>query len=87
VNHTERINEVARQHRHLTRRLVKESVESYLELLAEEIAAGEWSEIHGIGKMQVTIEDGSGAEDLSKYPRLRTRIRLGEQFKAKFYKL
>ena len=85
MNHTERINETARQNRHLTRRLVKEAVETYLELLADEIATGEWIDIYGIGKMQVIVENGSGAEGLSKYSRLRTRIRLGEQFKAKCY--
>jgi nucleoid DNA-binding protein len=85
MNHTERIAETARQNRHLTRRLVKDAVETYLDLLSDELAAGEWGEIYGIGKMQVTIEGGSGAEDLSKYSRLRTRIRLGERFKAKCY--
>jgi nucleoid DNA-binding protein len=86
MNHTERIAEVARQHRHLTRRLVKEAVETYLELLEEEIASGEWVDIYGIGKMKVTIEGGSGAKALSKYPRLRTKIRLAEAFKMKCYR-
>ena len=86
MNHTERINEVARQNRNLTRRLVKEAVEAYLELLADDIATGEWADIYGIGKMQVTIEGGSGAEGLSKYQRLRTKIRLADAFKTKCYR-
>jgi len=86
MNHTKRIAETARRHRHLTRRRVKETVETYLELLAEEIASGEWVDIHGIGKIQISIEDGSGAELLSTHHRLRTRIRLGEQFKTKCYR-
>ena len=49
MNHTERINEVARQHRHLTRRLVKEAVETYLELLVDDIATGTWVDIYGVG--------------------------------------
>lgn len=60
MNHTERIAETARRHRHLTRRLVKEAVETYLELLAEGIAKGEWVDLYGIGKIQVSVEAGSG---------------------------
>jgi nucleoid DNA-binding protein len=85
MNHTERIAETARRHRHLTRRLVKEAIETYLELLADEIAEGEWVDIHGIGKIQVTIEGGSGAEGLRDHHRLRTKTRLGEGFKRKCY--
>jgi hypothetical protein len=44
---------------------------------------GEWSETHGIGKMQVTIEGGSGAEDLRKYTQLRSKIRLGNGSKRR----
>ena len=45
MNHTKRIAETARRHRHLTRRLVKEAVETYLELLAEDNTKGEWVEL------------------------------------------
>ena len=86
MNHTERINETARQNRHLTRRLVKEAVETYLELLTEEITTGEWVDIPGIGKIQVSVEDGSGAEQLRTHHRLRTKIRLAEAFKTKCYR-
>ena len=42
MNHTQRIAHVARQRRSLTKAVVRESVERYLEALAEEIASGEW---------------------------------------------
>ena len=67
------------------RRLVKDAVEAYLELLTDELAVGEWVDIHGIGKMQVTVEDGSGASGLCNHPRLRTKTRLTKPFKAKRY--
>jgi nucleoid DNA-binding protein len=85
MNHTERIAETARRHRHLTRRMAKQAIETYLKLLAEEIAEGEWAEIYEIGKIQVTIEGGSGAERLRAHHRLRTKIRLGEVFKQQCY--
>ena len=92
MNHTERIAETARQHRHLTRRLVKEAVEIYLDLLADEIAAGEWVELYGIGKIQVTEEAGSGeivprgmSEARPIKRRLRTKIRLAAAFKRRCY--
>ena len=40
MNHTERIAYVARQDRQLTRNLVRDAVELYLETLAEDIALG-----------------------------------------------
>ena len=92
MNHTERINEVSRQHCHLTRRLVKEAVEVYLELLADEIASGEWTELYGIAKIQVTVEAGSGTlfskgktapQEVTH--RLRTKIRLRQALKQKCY--
>jgi nucleoid DNA-binding protein len=46
MNHTERIAETACRHRHLSRRLAKEAIETYLELLAQEIAEGEWVDIY-----------------------------------------
>jgi nucleoid DNA-binding protein len=96
MNHTERIAETARRHRHLTRRLVKEAVEIYLELLAEEIAQGEWVELWIIGKIQIIEEQGSGnlrpkvvgsvsIEQKTK-KRLRTKIRLAASFKKRCYK-
>lgn len=85
MNHTQRIAQTARRHRHLTRRLAKQAIETYLVLLAEEIVEGEWVDIYGIGKVQINIEEGSGAEGLSHYARLRTRIRLFASFKRLCY--
>lgn len=85
MNHTERIAETARRYRHLNRRLVKEAVETYLDLLAEEIAEGEWVNLHSIGNLQVSIERGSGAKGLCNHSRLRTKMRLGEAFKRQCY--
>jgi hypothetical protein len=93
MNHSERVAYVARQRRRLTRPLVSEAVELYLEALAEDIAAGDWVELPGIGRVQVSIEQGSGKlyaiqKDGQRLPRkptlrLRTRIRLSEVFKAR----
>jgi len=93
VNHTQRIAYVARQRRSLTKALVREAVERYLESLAEEIASGEWVDIPRIGKMQVSREEGKGyvtsiTADGSRQRRkvqmrLRTKIRLYEAFKAR----
>jgi nucleoid DNA-binding protein len=93
VNHTQRIAHVARQRRSLTKALVREAVERYLEVLAEEIASGEWVDIPGIGKVQVSREEGKGYVT-SITPggqrvrrkvqmRLRTRIRLYEKFRQR----
>jgi hypothetical protein len=93
VNHTQRIAYVARQRRSLTKALVREAVERYLAVLAEEIATGEWVDIPGIGKMQVSREAGKGYVT-SIAPggqrvrrkvqmRLRTRIRLYEKFRQR----
>jgi hypothetical protein len=60
VNHTLRVAHIARQRRSLTKALVRESVERYLEALAGEIANGEWVDIPYIGKMQVIREEGKG---------------------------
>jgi nucleoid DNA-binding protein len=96
MNHTERIAETARQNRHLTRRLVKEAVETYLELLAEDVASGEWVDLHGIGKMQVVKKKGSGTlwvidQEGKRAPinvkqRLRAKLRLFEAFKKQCYR-
>lgn len=85
MNHTERIAETARRQRHLTQRVAKQAIETYLELLAEEIAEGGWVDIHGLGKMQVSIQAGSGAENLRQYPRLRSKIRLSDGFKRRIH--
>lgn len=93
MNHTQRIAHVARQRRTLTKALVREAVERYLEALAVEIATGEWVDIPGIGKVQVSREEGKGYVT-SITPsgqrvrrrvkiRLRTKIRLYEKFKRR----
>lgn len=93
MNHTQRIAYVARQRRSLTKALVREAVERYLEALAEEIASGEWVDIPGIGKVQVSREEGkgyvtsitpSGQRVRRKVQmRLRTKIRLYEKFRQR----
>jgi nucleoid DNA-binding protein len=93
VNHTQRIAHVARQRRSLTKALVREAVERYLEALAEEITSGEWVDIPGIGKVQVQREEGkgyvtsitpSGQRIRRKVQmRLRTKVRLYEKFKRR----
>jgi len=93
MNHTQRVAHVARQRRSLTKALVRESIERYLEALAEEIAKGEWVDIPYIGKVQVVREEGKGyvtsitpTGERIRRPvrlRLRTKIRLYEQFKRR----
>lgn len=93
MNHTQRVAHVARQRRSLTKAVVRESVERYLEALAEEIASGEWVDIPYIGKVQVQREEGKGyvtaitadgtRQRRKVQLRLRTRIRLYEKFKRK----
>ncbi len=93
MNHTQRIAYVARQRRSLTKAVVRESVERYLEALAEDIVSGGWVDIPGIGKMQISREEGkgfvtsitSGGQRVRRKVkmRLRTRIRLYEKFKFK----
>lgn len=93
MNHTQRIAYVARQRRSLTKAVVREAVERYLEALAEEIASGEWVDLPGIGKVQISREEGKG-HVTSITPggqrvrrkvrmRLRTKIRLYEKFKQR----
>ena len=93
MNHTQRIAHVARQRRSLTKALVREAVDRYLSVLAEEIASGEWVDIPGIGKVQVSREQGKGFVT-SITPggqrvrrkvqmRLRTKIRLYDKFKQR----
>lgn len=93
MTHSERIAYAARQDRCLTRNLVRDAVELYLEVLAEDIASGEWVDLPGIGKMQVTLERGSGTlyaikgegERQMRKPRtrLRTKVRLNAAFKER----
>jgi hypothetical protein len=97
VNHTQRVAHVARQRRSLTKVVVRESVERYLEALAEEIASGEWIDIPYIGKIQVIREEGKGfvtiiTADSSRQRRkvqlrLRTKMRLYEKFKQRCRKI
>jgi nucleoid DNA-binding protein len=91
VNHTQRVAHVARQRRSLTKAVVRESVERYLEALAEEIASGEWVDIPYIGRVQVQREEGkgyvtsitTGGQRVRRKVkmRLRTKVRLYEKFK------
>jgi len=93
MNHTQRVAQVARQRRSLTKAGVRESVERYLEALAEEIASGEWVDIPYIGKVQVSREEGKGfvtsitaggtRERRKVKMRLRTKVRLSERFKQR----
>ena len=93
MNHTPRIAYVARQRRSLTKANVRESVERYLDALAEDIVSGGWVDIPGIGKVQISREEGkgfvtsitSGGQRVRRKVkmRLRTRIRLYEKFKFK----
>ncbi len=97
MNHTQRVAHVARQRRSLTKVVVRESVERYLEALAEEIASGEWIDIPYIGKIQVIREEGKGfvtiiTADSSRQRRkvqlrLRTKMRLYEKFKQRCRKI
>ncbi len=93
MNHTQRVAHVARQRRSLTKAVVRESVERYLETLAEEIASGEWVDIPYIGKLQVVREEGKGyvtsitlgGQRVRRKVRmrLRTKVRLYEKFKQR----
>lgn len=91
MNHTQRIAHVARQRRYLTTALVKEAIELYLQVLADEIASGDWVDLKDIGKIQVVQEDTdsiltsfgkSGKRVKSRITqRLRTKVRLYKKFK------
>lgn len=93
MNHTQRIAHVARQRRTLTKAVIRESVERYLETLADDIASGEWVDLPGIGKIQVIQEEangvltsfGKGGRRVKRRVtrRLRTKVRLYEKFKAR----
>lgn len=91
MNHTQRIAHVARQKRYLTKALVREAVEHYLEALADDITSGKWVDLPGIGKIQVIQEEANG--ELTSFAkdgkwvtrrvthRLRTKVRLYKKFK------
>lgn len=91
MNHTQRVAHVARQKRYLTKAVVREAVELYLEALANEIADGDWVDLKGIGKIQVAQEQAdtmltSFSEDGKRVQRhitrrLRTKIRLCKSLK------
>lgn len=93
MNHTQRIAHIARQKRYLTKAVVRDAVELYLEALADEIAAGDWVDLKDIGKIQVIQEntnsvltsfgkDGKRIKTQVKH-RLRTKIRLYQKFKKR----
>lgn len=96
MKHTDRVALVARQKRALTQKLVREAVERYFEALADEIARGEQVELYGIGKIQVSREQGHGILHAigpggTRAPRkagwrLRTRIRLFDAFKQRCHR-
>ena len=91
MNHTQRVAHVARQRQMFTKALVREAVERYFESLAEDIAEGDWVDIPYIGTVQVIREAGKGfvtsitpGGARVRHPvklRLRTKVRLYEQFK------
>ncbi len=91
MNHTQRVAHVARQRHRLTKAVVREAVERYLEALAEEISSGKWVDIPYIGKVQVIREEGKGYVTAitpsgqrvrrAVNMRLRTKVRLYEKFK------
>ena len=93
MNHTERIAHIARQERYFTRHLVAEVIAYYLQTVGDDLVAGEWVELPGIGRIQVTIEAASGklyaiqkdGRRAARKPtiRVRTRVRLSEGFKRR----
>jgi nucleoid DNA-binding protein len=93
MNHTQRIACAARQRRALTKALVREAVERYFEVLANDIVSGEWVDLPGIGKIQVIQEEADSVlTSFGKYGqrvkrrithRLRTKVRLFEKFKER----
>ena len=94
MNHTQRIAHVARQRRYLTKAVVREAVERYLEALADDIASGEWVDLPGIGRIQVIQEEADGVltsfgKDGKRVKRrvtrrLRTKVRLYERFRRRW---
>ena len=91
MNHTERIAHIARQERYFTRHLVAEVIAYYLQTIGDDLVAGEWVELLGIGRIQVTVEAASGklypiqkdGRRAARKPtiRVRTKVRLSAGFK------
>ena len=91
MNHTQRIAHVTRQKRYLTKAVVREEIELYLEALADDIAEGDWVDIKDIAKVRVSQEDANiilqsfsktGIRTKRKVlSRIRTQIRLSSKFK------
>jgi hypothetical protein len=92
MNHTERIHQVARQVRGLTRALAREAVERYLASAAQELAAGQWISLPGIGRLQIVARQ-NGGRLLSRLGdgrrsywqpglRLQARLRMTDSFRA-----
>jgi len=71
MNHVGRIYKVAGEVRGLTREMARAAVDGYLEALAEEIAAGGWVNLPGIGRVQVILRLNKGL--------LRARLEAGRQ--------
>ena len=96
VNYTQRIAHVTRQRGSLTKKVVREAVERYLEVLAEDIASGDWIDLPGIGRIQVIQEKvngiltsfGKDGRRIKRHiaHRLRTKNRLYEKFKVRLRK-
>src|SRR5271166_2423706 len=92
MNHTERMHEVARQVRGLTRNLAREAIERYLASAADEIARGETVVLPGIGRMHAVIRKNGGrlvahingdrSERREPGYRVQLCLRLDEDFKA-----
>ena len=92
MNHTERMHQVARQVRGLTRNLAREAIERYLASVADEIARGETVVLPGIGRMHAVIRKNGGrlvahingdrSERREPGYRVQLCLRLDDDFKA-----
>jgi len=93
MNHTERVYEVARQVRGLTRVLAREAVERYLASAAEEVASGGSVTLPSIGRLEVAIRKNGGqliahingdrSELREPGYRVQACLRLSDDFKAR----
>jgi len=92
MNHTERIIQVSRQVRGLTREHARQAVELYLESVANELAQGDLVTLPSVGRLHVVIRKNGGriiADITAKQPQMRApgnRVqgcwRLSEELKA-----
>jgi hypothetical protein len=92
MNHTERIHQTARQVRGLTRALAREAVERYLASAAQDLAAGQWITLPGIGRLQIVTRQNGGrllsrlgdGQRSYRQPglRLQARLRMNDTFRA-----